>query len=88
MNQRVDELTAAVQQEAEKRPAARLLMTHPGVGPMTALAFVLIIGYPERFQRGKQIGSYVGSSQLNPPAAFINGWGTSASRAMFFYVFS
>ena len=27
---------------------------------MTALAFVLIIGYPERFQCGKQIGSYVG----------------------------
>jgi transposase len=60
MDERVNELTAAVQQEAEKRPEARLLMTHPGVGPVTALAFVLIIGYPERFQCGKQIGSYVG----------------------------
>ena len=35
-------------------------MTHPGVGPVTALAFVLIIGTPERFPCGKQIGSYVG----------------------------
>lgn len=35
-------------------------MTHPGVGPVTALAFVLIIGYPESFQCGKQIGSYIG----------------------------
>jgi transposase len=35
-------------------------MTHPGVGPLTALAFVLIIGTPERFHCGKQIGSYVG----------------------------
>jgi transposase len=35
-------------------------MTHPGVGPITALAFSLIIGTPERFPRGKQIGSYVG----------------------------
>ncbi len=35
-------------------------MTHPGVGPLTALAFVLIIGTPERFKCGKQIGSYVG----------------------------
>jgi transposase len=60
LNKGVDELTAAVQQEAEKRPEARLLMTHPGVGPITALAFVLIVGYPERFQCGKQIGSYVG----------------------------
>ena len=36
------------------------LMTHPGVGPLTALAFVLIIGTPKRFKCGKQIGSYVG----------------------------
>jgi len=35
-------------------------MTHPGVGPITALAFVLIIGTPDRFPGGKQIGSYVG----------------------------
>jgi transposase len=35
-------------------------MTHPGVGPLTALAFVLIIGSPERFRCGKQISSYVG----------------------------
>jgi transposase len=60
LNEKVDKLTAAVQQEAEKRPETQLLMTHPGVGPVTALAFVLIIGYPERFQCGKQIGSYIG----------------------------
>jgi transposase len=33
-------------------------MTHPGVGPITGLAFVMIIGTPERFPCGKQIGSY------------------------------
>jgi transposase len=35
-------------------------MTHPGVGPLTALAYVLIIGTWERFPRGQQIGNYVG----------------------------
>src|ERR1700758_3539183 len=35
-------------------------MTHPGVGPITALAFVLVIGSPERFSCGKQVGSYLG----------------------------
>ncbi len=35
-------------------------MTHPGVGALTALAFVLIIGQAERFQCGKQIASYLG----------------------------
>ena len=35
-------------------------MTHPGVGPITALTFVLVIGSPDRFACGKQIGSYLG----------------------------
>ena len=60
LNPSIEELTAAVEQEANKRPEALRLMTHPGVGPMTALAYVLIIGTPERFARGKQIGTYVG----------------------------
>jgi transposase len=60
LNPSIEELTAAVEQEANKRPEALRLMTHPGVGPMTALAYVLIIGTPERFAGGKQIGTYVG----------------------------
>jgi len=56
----IRELTAAVEQEAGKRPEVLRLMTHPGVGPLTALAYVLIIGTPERFSCGKQLGSYVG----------------------------
>jgi hypothetical protein len=35
-------------------------MTHPGVGPLTALTFELVIGTPVRFHCGKQVGSYVG----------------------------
>ncbi len=60
MNPTIEALTAAVEQEAKRRPEVLRLMTHPGVGPLTALAFVLIIGTPERFRCGKQIGSYVG----------------------------
>jgi transposase len=60
MTPTIEELTAVVGQEARKRPDVLRLMTHPGVGPLTALAFVLIIGTPERFKCGKQIGSYVG----------------------------
>ena len=60
MNPTIEELTRASEQEAKKRPEVLQLMTHPGVGPLTALAFVLIIGTPERFKCGKQIGSYVG----------------------------
>src|ERR1700690_4267445 len=60
MNPIIEELTRASEQEAKKRPEVLRLMTHPGVGPLTTLAFVLIIGTVERFQCGKQIRSYVG----------------------------
>jgi transposase len=56
----INELTAAIRQEAEKRPEVLRLMTHPGVGALTALAFVMILGSPDRFRCGKQIGSYLG----------------------------
>ena len=56
----IEELSAVVEQEAKQRPEGLRLMTHPGVGPTTALAFVLIIDSAERFAGGKQIASYVG----------------------------
>ena len=63
LNPVIDELDRAVQQEAESRADAAGLMTHPGVGPVTALAFVLTLGPMARFQRSKQVVSYLG---LNP----------------------
>ncbi len=60
LNPTIAELTQAIEQEVEKYPAARRLQTHPGVGALTALAFVLIIGKADRFQCGKQIASYLG----------------------------
>jgi len=57
---KIQELTRALEAEVEKRPVARRLMTHPGVGALTALGFALVIGTPERFRCGKQIASYVG----------------------------
>ncbi|MFZ0860771.1 MAG: IS110 family transposase [Candidatus Sulfotelmatobacter sp.] len=56
----IAQLTRAIQQEVEKWPDAQRLRTHPGVGSLTALAFVLIIGRADRFQCGKQIASYLG----------------------------
>jgi transposase len=57
---KIYELTRALEAEVEKRPVTRRLMTHPGVGPLTALAFELVIGTAERFHCGKQVASYVG----------------------------
>ncbi len=59
----LEEFDQAVTEQAEQNPAAALLMTHPGVGPVTSLAFVLTLGPVERFARSKQVVSYLG---LNP----------------------
>ena len=57
---KIQELTRRLEEVVEKRSIARRLQTHPGVGPLTALAYELVIGTPERFQCAKQIASYVG----------------------------
>ena len=53
-------LDQAVLEAAEKNEKAKLLMTQPGVGPITAMAFVLTLGDVSRFPRGKQVASYLG----------------------------
>jgi transposase len=56
----IGQLNRQVEEEAGKRPAVARLMTHPGVGPVTALAMVLTLGPAERFESAKQVGSYFG----------------------------
>jgi len=60
LDEQIGKLDGAVQQAAEQNPQSKLLMTQPGVGPNTALAFVLTIGDASRFPRGKQVASYLG----------------------------
>jgi transposase len=57
------QLDRAVLEEAHRREDAALLMTHPGIGPVTSLAFVLAIGSITRFARSRKLVSYLG---LNP----------------------
>ena len=60
MNREIAELDRRVEAEARQRPAASRLMTHPGVGPVTALAMVLTVGPVERFATADQLSSYFG----------------------------
>jgi len=63
LNQPIAELDQAVRQEAYGNASAVRLMTHPGVGPLTSLTFVLTMGPASRFARGKKVASYL---VLNP----------------------
>ena len=60
LENRTHPLDQAVEREAQGRAEVVRLQTHPGVGPITALAFVLTIGDPTRFGSGKQLASYLG----------------------------
>jgi transposase len=63
LDHRVEELDQAVKQAGEKDAVAQLLKTHPGVGPITSLAFALTLGDIRRFAHSRQVVSYLG---LNP----------------------
>ena len=59
----IAQLDQAVVAAARARDDAARLMTHPGIGAVNALAFVLTVGPIARFERSKKLVSYLG---LNP----------------------
>lgn len=66
--EQIEQLTAKIKvldKEAarmcrERYPETELLMAIPGVGPMTALAFVLTIEDPGRFAKSRKVGAFLG----------------------------
>jgi transposase len=60
LDKQIEPLEAAVVEAAENNAQSCLLMTHPGVGPVVSLAYVLIIGDWKRFARSKELTSYLG----------------------------
>ena len=60
LNPQITQLDQAVERAAHEHPRACLLMTQPGIGPITTLAYVITMGDVTRFQRGKQVASYLG----------------------------
>src|SRR5260370_41437197 len=56
----INALDKRVLEQALERPEARRLMTHPGVGPVTALATDVFLVDPVRFENGKALSSYIG----------------------------
>lgn len=60
MSQEVERLTKRVLDEVKLEPTCRRLMTVPGVGPLTALAFRATIDQPGRFRRSRDVGAHLG----------------------------
>lgn len=53
-------LDREVERRVRNDPVCRLLMTAPGVGPITALTFAATIDDPRRFPRSQSVGVYAG----------------------------
>ncbi len=77
LNPTIAELTQAIEREVEKCPEARRLQTHPGVGPLTALAFVLIIG--KAASRSRVIWDWC---RWRTRAGVDDGWAISPNKAI------
>ena len=60
LQKRIEQLNRQVDEVIEEHPQARRLLTHPGVGPVTALATEVFLGDPRRFTHGKAVASYIG----------------------------
>jgi transposase len=62
-------LTKQVLDIARNEEVCRLLMSAPGVGPITALAFRATIDRPDRFRRSRDVGAHLGLT----PARYQSG---------------
>ena len=60
LRQKVASLDAALRSQARVRDDCRLLMTTPGVGAITALAFASAVDDPARFRRSRDVGAHLG----------------------------
>ena len=60
LQKRIQELDKEVEGQARQRPQSRRLMTHAGVGPVTALATDVFLGDATRFTTGNEVASYIG----------------------------
>ena len=63
MTKEVERLTKRVLDEVKTEPTCRRLMTVPGVGPLTALAFRATIDQPSRFRKSRDVGAHLGLTQ-------------------------
>ena len=80
LNGQIEQLDKAVAQTAWQNPQARLLMTQPGVGAVTALAFVVTIGEVSRFEGSKQLTSYLGLIPSEYTSGNKRRWGAISKQ--------
>jgi transposase len=80
LDEQIVKLEKQIRKEAQNDPDVRLLMTIPGVGPITALSFKATIGEPSRFQDSRDIGAYLGMTPLQYSSGETEKFGRISKR--------
>lgn len=75
LRERRDAIAAQLSRVARQDRICRLMMTMPGVGPLTAMSFMTAIEDPRRFRRSQDMGAYLGMTPRRSQSgeADING---------------
>lgn len=60
IQERSHEIAKQLPRVARQNKVCRLMMTTPGVGPITAISFVTTVEDPKRFRRSQDVGAYLG----------------------------
>lgn len=60
LDQQIPCFDRAVQRQVRADATCRLLMTVPGIGALSSLAYVSIVEDPERFSRSRAVGAHLG----------------------------
>ena len=65
---------------ARQDEVTRSLMTAPGIGPITALAYRATIDDPSRFQRSRSVGAYLGLTTRRHASGEVDWTGRISKR--------
>lgn len=90
IDEEIKKLELVIEEMTSKDEDVQLLMSIPGVGPLTALSFKAIIGKPERFKNSRSVGAYLGltpqqySSGEKEKLGRISKCGTTDMRALLY----
>lgn len=60
LHTKICKLNEILRERAKKGKDSRLLMTIPGIGPLTALRYISLIDDPKRFKSSRDVGPYLG----------------------------
>jgi len=81
VTKQINDLDRTIERISQERyPETQVLRQVPGVGPLTALTFVLVIADAHRFSRNRKVGAYIGltprldkSGNSNPQLSISKG---------------